>query len=200
MAYNLGTNIGAVENGNPTGQAYATKCIRTYTLNTTLQANTVSQGQGCILASDGTNIGYKTIPITTPFMNGTYPRHLTIQNIRVTTNSIQIAPQNTGSCGIGYIILPKLPIGNFNLTTCQTALNTSSSNIAFYYDGGGFALWQRYSSDGNYSTRLISINQMIGTTTNEPITNLYIVLWLGTTAITPTANSTISIQVDVSFE
>ena len=178
----------------------ATKCLRTYSITTTLQANTIAQGQGCILASDGTNIGYKAIPITTPFMNGTFPRHLTIQNIRIYTNSIQIAPQNTGSCGIGYIILPSLPTGSFNLSTCPTSLNTTTNNIAFYYDAGGFALWQRYGSDGNFSTRLITINQMIGTTTNTPITNLYVVLWLGTTAITPTAGSVITIQVDVSFE
>jgi hypothetical protein len=196
MSFNIGNNIGSVEGGNTTGQSYSTKCIRTYTLTTTFQANAIGAG-ACILAADGTNIGYKTIPITTPFMNGTYPKHLTIQNIRVTTNSTQI---NGGGTGIGYTILPKLPTGIYNLSSCQTYLNVQTTNMAFFYDGGATGSWGTFSDSGSYKTRLISVNQMIGTTTNESITNLYVVLWLGTTTFTPTANTFISIQVDVSFE
>lgn len=199
MAFSIGGIIGSVENGNPTGQSYATKCLRTYSLTTIFNGSTITGG-GSILSADGTNIGYKTIPIVTPFMNGTYPRHLTIQNIRVISNASQIAPQVSGNCGIGYTILPSLPTGTFNLTSNQTNLNSQSMNMAFFYDSGQFSSWGTYSSDGAFRTRLISINQMIGTTTNLPITNLYVILWLGTSAITPTANTFITIQVDVSFE
>jgi hypothetical protein len=196
MAFNIGGNIGSVEGDGATGQAYATKCLRTYTLTTTL-TNVLVSGGGGILASDGTNIGYKTIPIVTPFMNGTYPRHLTIQNIRVSTNTPQI---NAGPTGIGYIILPTQPTGTWNLTTTPTQSNIQSMNMAFFYDSGATASWGTFSSDGAWRTRLISMNQMIGTTTNTPITNLYVALWLGTSAITPTNGTTIVIQVDVSFE
>lgn len=198
MAYNLGTNIGAVENGNPTGQAYATKVVRTYTLTTILQANAISQN-GCVLASDGTNIGYKAIPIVTPFMNGTYPRHLTIQNIRVISNSTNVAP-STGNTGLGYLIFPTVPIGNFTLTSTQTYNSTQSMNLAMFYDSGANTSWTVMSDNGSYRTRLITLNQMIGTTANTPITNLYVAIFVATGGFTPVAGTLVTIQVDVSFE
>lgn len=191
MSLNIGNNIGAVEGGNPTGQAYATKCIRTYNLSVTLGANAISTN-GCILASDGTDVGYKLIPITTPFMNGTRPKHLTIQNVRVSTNS----PGLQGS-GVGVLIFPSLPSGVFNRSNCQTGANTSSMSIAYQYQSS--SIWGAFSSD-TYKTGLYTLNQMIGNSNLAEITNLYLVLYLGTTAFTPVAGAIVNIQVDVSFE
>lgn len=198
MAFNIGGQIGSVEGDGATGQAYATKVVRTYTVTTTLQANAIGQNS-CVLASDGTNIGYKTIPIVTPFMNGTYPRHLTIQSIRIISNSLNVAPQ-TGNTGLGYLIFPAQPIGNFNLSATQTYLNTQSMNIAMFYDSGIAASWSVFSDNGNYRTRLIPLNTMIGTTANTPITNLYVAIWVATGGFTPVAGTVVTIQVDVSFE
>jgi hypothetical protein len=193
MAYNLGTNIGAVENGLPTGQAYATKIIRTYTLSVTLGANAISTN-GCVLASDGTDIGYKAIPIVTPYINGTFPRHLTIQNVRLNTNSVGLY----GS-GVGALIFPQLPtIGVFNRTTCEPFGNTATMNIAYNYLASG-SLWQ-VNTSANSRTGLYVLNQVIGTTAQTNITNLYVVLFLGTTGFTPVAGTIVNIQVDVSFE
>lgn len=192
MSLNIGNNIGAVEGGNPTGQAYATKCIRTYNLSVTLGANAISTN-GCILAADGTDVGYKLIPITSPFMNGTKPKHLTIQNVRVSTNS----PGIQGS-GVGVLIFPSLPSGLFNRSNCQTGANTSAMSIAYQYQSGT-PINTAFSSD-TYKTGLYALNQMIGNSNLAEITNLYFVLWLGTTAFTPVAGAIVNIQVDVSFE
>ena len=192
MAYNLGTNIGAVENGNPTGQAYATKILRTYNLSVTLAANTISTN-GCILAADGTDIGYKLIPISTPFINGTYPKHLTIQNVRIATNSAGLK-----TSGMGVLIFPTLPTGVFNRSNCQTGSNTSSMSIAFSYISSN-SVNSAFSSD-TYNTGIYTVNQIIGTAQKTDITNLYFVLYLGTLAFTPVAGTIVNIQVDVSFE
>jgi hypothetical protein len=191
MAYNLGTNIGAVENGNPTGQAYATKIIRTLQLSTTLTANAISTN-GCILASDGTDLGYKAISVTTPYMNGTKPKHLTIQNVRVSTNSTGLY-----ASGMGVIILPSIPTGVFNRSNCQLGANTSSLNMAYLYQTA--SVWVAFSSD-TYRTGLYPLNQIISTSNNSDITNLYVILLLGTTAFTPVAGTIVNIQIDVNFE
>jgi hypothetical protein len=192
MAFNIGGQIGSVEGDGATGQAYATKVVRTYQLSTTLGANTISTNGG-ILASDGTDVGYKTIAITTPFMNGTYPRHLTITNVRVSTNSVGLQ-----TAGVGVIIFPSQPSGVFNRTTTSTGANTQNMSIAFSYISSN-AFNSAFSSD-TYKTGLYTLNQMIGSTPAANITNLYVVLYLGTTAFTPVAGTIVNIQVDVSFE
>jgi hypothetical protein len=190
MSFNIGNNIGSVEGGNTTGQSYSTKIVRTYELSVTLTANAVSTN-GCILAADGTDVGYKTIPITTPFMNGTKPKHLTIQNVRISSNSASVK-----TSGMGILIFPTLPTGVFNRSNCQTGTNTSTMSIAYSYISSGLGA---FSSDA-YSTLLFTLNQMIGTSTNINIDNLYIILYLGTTGFTPVAGTIVNLQVDVSFE
>lgn len=192
MAYNLGTNIGAVENGNPTGQAYATKIIRTYTLSVTLGANLIDTNS-CVLASDGTNNGIKVIPITSPYINGTKPKHLTILNARISTNSTGLY----GS-GCGIMIFPQQPTGLFDTLNCQPFGNTNTMNIAYSYLAPG-SLWTAF-SDQNTRTGLWVVNQMIGTTAQTDINNLYVNLFLGTTPFTPVAGTIVNVQVDVSFE
>jgi hypothetical protein len=191
--FNIGTNMGSVENGNPTGQTYTTKIVRTYTLSVTLGANAISTN-GCVLAADGTDIGYKAIPIVSPYMNGTYPKHLTILNVRLNTNSTGLY-----GAGVGAMIFPQLPTtGVFNRTTCEPFGNTNTMNIAYSYLAAG-SLWQ-VNTSANTRTGLFTMNQMIGTTTQTDITNMYFVIFLGTTAFTPVAGTIVNVQVDVSFE
>lgn len=191
MGFIIGNNIGAVEGGNPTGQVYSTKIIRTYSTSLRCSVARAISTNGAILGAFQTlDDGVITIPITTPFPNGTKPKHITIQRVQVSSNDAGLI-----FSGVGVLVTPNTISGLYN--TSNFAVPTDLYCFAYEYKDA--YTFKPYSSNTFYTNLYFTKEQVISKN-NEDITQISIALYLGTAGFTSTVDRYVDISVTISFD
>jgi hypothetical protein len=194
MSYNLGTNIGSVENGNPTGQVYSTKIVRVNrsigVCNNT--GNIDKYGSIISRCTNNGNIGYISFPIISPFALGTKPKHITINNIKILTSAnIFVTPS---ALNIACLIIPNTPQGQYGADG-NTTDQDNAKTLGFVQDISFLYL--------NYTPYLIAnkvVNQVIYDQGNDIESINVVFMSVNNTAFALSLNSVLSISIDYSFE
>lgn len=199
MAFIIGNNIGAVEGGNPTGQAYATKVVRKTIVTGILNSgNTISQFGNVLTGFNNAISNCIPFDIQSPFALGTKPRHLTINNVSFLTNDSAIF----GST-LGFLFIANTPNGVYGNT--GNVLNGDNSDLNAYVtnkilpSAAPFNYWQTLNP--NYRICNLPVNQVVAKYGSNEITKVSLaVLLLDSVSIVTTANSFIQASIDYSFE
>jgi hypothetical protein len=197
MSYNLGTNIGAVENGNPTGQVYSTKIVRTgRSIGFCGNTGSIST-YGCILSRLNNNnyTGYATFNIVSPFALGTKPKHLTINKVEILTSQLTF---KSTPVSVGILIIPNTPSGYYDQT--GNILNTDNTKKLAFITSDSFVQF-----NSTYVCSNTLVNQVVADLSSSGIENDILTLNLclinlNAAAISLTDGAVFNISIDYSFE
>jgi len=197
MSYNLGANIGAVENGNPTGQVYSTKVVRTArSIGTCGNTGAISQ-YGCIFSRLNNNNynGYATFNIVSPFALGTKPKHLTINKVEILTSQLTF---KSTPVSVGLLIIPNTPSGGYDQN--GNTLNTDNTKKLAFKVSDSFVQF-----NSTYVCSNTDINQVVADLSSSGIENDILTLNLclinlNATSISLTDGAVFNISLEYSFE
>jgi hypothetical protein len=193
MSYNLGANIGAVEGGNPTGQVYSTKVVRTArSIGTCGNTGNILQ-YGCIFSrlNNSNYYGYATFDVTSPFALGTKPKHLTINSVKILTTQLSF---KSTPISIGILIIPNTPKGSYNQDA--NVLGADNSKLLAYKTNDSFI----QINNDPFIFSSTNFNQVVVDNGND-ITSLSIVLLnLNTATLNLTDGAVFNVSLDYSFE
>ena len=192
MSYNLGANIGAVENGNPTGQVYSTKVVRTArSIGYCVNNGPISQ-YGCLLSKLNNNNqnSFANFNIVSPFALGTKPKHLTINSVKILTSQLNF---QTLPVSVGILVIPNTPLGSYD--QFGNILNGDNSKLLAFKTNESFVKFNL-----TYIVSSTTINQVVFDNGND-ISSLNLVLInLNSGNITIDFDSVFNISMDYSFE
>jgi hypothetical protein len=192
MSFLIGNNIGAVEGGNPTGQVYSTKVVRTgRSIGFCVNNGPVDQF-GCLLSklNNNSQISYATFNVVSPFALGTKPKHITINSIKILTSQLNF---QTLPVPLGILVIPNTPSGYYD--QFGNILNADNSKLLAFKTNESFVKF-----NSTYICSTTNINQVVVDNGND-ITSLNLVLInLKTSSISIDFDSVFNISLDYSFE